>query len=118
MTTTTETKTTGSGRTVNLDYEGHGFASAQLIAYLIEKHPCIRMDAFAVLFLRKVIDYGLENNRVSKDGLAYFLSDLIPELEFNEVCGYYADECLTENGKEAKREFWEHYEDYIRKANQ
>lgn len=113
--TNTEDITTGDGTVITLDYEGQGFASKQFIEHLIRKHNLYN-DVFSLLFLRKVLDYGLEYNRISKDGLAYWLIDLVPELEFNEVCGYYADECLTQNGQAAKRDYWTNRNDYIRKA--
>lgn len=104
--------TTGNGGAVDLHYQGQGFAEKQFIEHLIAKHNLTDGNGaqiFSVRFLEKVIAYGKEHERGSKDGLAYFLFDLIPELEFNEVCGYFADECLTGDGIANKRDYWSKY---------
>ncbi len=64
-------------------------------------------NGFENCFLRGVIDnlieYGLKHERVSKDQFCYWLSDILPEVEFWDVAAFVADESLTDWGLEQKR---------------
>ena len=44
---------------------------------------------------------------------AYFISDLIPEIDFMEVCGFCEDAILTSNGIYEKERFWEEKESFL-----
>ena len=63
------------------------------------------MDRFAREMAENIIDYGIRNLNHGKDDLAYFISDIIPEVEFKEVAGFCDDQILTDTGKAAKQEF-------------
>lgn len=84
-----------------LQYDEHGLASKQLIEYLINIHD-LNSSVFSILTLEKIIEYGEANCDVSKDQLAYYLVDLIPELTYEEVILFFSDEKLTEFGLEEK----------------
>ena len=64
-------------------------------------------------FLREtvenIIDYGLKNHNYSLDQASYFLSDIIPEIEFAEVVLFMDDSQLTAHGREVKQEALEAY---------
>ena len=59
-------------------------------------------NEFERYLLYNLIEYGVKNHCVSKDQLAYFLSDIIPNVEFKDVIKFMNDECLTENAKKMK----------------
>ena len=65
-------------------------------------------SGFENSFLREtvenIISYGLENKNSSLDEFCYFLSDMLPEVEFKNVALFMDDEYLTEQGKKLKRE--------------
>ena len=52
-----------------------------------------------------ILEYAHEHEQVSKDQFCYFVSDMIPEMEFGEVAMFMEDKCLTQDGIEAKREY-------------
>ena len=49
------------------------------------------------------MNYGKEHHGHTKDALAYFLSDMIPEVEFGEVAMFMDDDHLTRNGQMEKQ---------------
>jgi len=53
--------------------------------------------------IENIIDYGLKHERVSKDQLCYWLSDMIAEIEFGEVAMFMDDGSLTKNGIDEKQ---------------
>ena len=63
--------------------------------------------------IENVIEYAKEHEHVSKDMFAYFVSDLIPEIDFMEVCGFCEDAILTSNGIYEKERFWEEKESFL-----
>lgn len=79
------------------------------------KHAC----GYADDLVENLVNYAIKNEHVSKDQLCYFLSDMLPEIEFDEVA-QFADDCiLTKWGKQQKtdglrkyggREFWKYDE--------
>lgn len=78
-----------------------GFNETEFMAYLEST-----FNGFDNSFLRglveNVIAYGLKWEKVSKDQFCYWVSDMLPEVEFGEVAMFIDDNCLTENGKEEK----------------
>jgi len=80
----------------------NGFNKIKFMAYL-EK----TFNGFENCFLRETVDniieYGLKNERVSKDQFCYWVSDILPEVSFGEVAAFMCDGSLTENGQEEKR---------------
>lgn len=45
--------------------------------------------------LVNLIEYGLAHHNNSKDQLAYFLSDIIPEVEFEDIAKFCDNSILT-----------------------
>lgn len=80
------------------------FDKAKFVEYM-EKH----FNGFSNSFLRElienIIDYALKNKQCSKDQFVYFISDLLPEVEFGEVAMFMSDNCLTNNGQQMKYDF-------------
>lgn len=78
-----------------------GFNRTAFMAYLERT-----FEGFENSFLRElvsnVIDYGNDHMRVSKDQFCYWVSDMLPEIEFGEVAMFIEDDCLTKNGREEK----------------
>lgn len=78
-----------------------GFNRIEFMAYMERT-----FNGFENSFLRglvdNVIDYGNKHMRVSKDQFCYWVSDMLPEIEFGEVAMFMDDDCLTKNGQEEK----------------
>ncbi len=66
-------------------------------------------NGFENSFLRElvenVIEYANKFEHVSKDQFVYFVSDMLPEVEFGEVAAFMNDDCLTHEGKALKYEW-------------
>ena len=71
--------------------------------YIASQNDC---TGFTMELLNSIIDYAHRYEHVSKDQFAYYISDLIPSIDFKTVCGFCRDEILTKDGKAAKHEFW------------
>ena len=54
--------------------------------------------------VENLIDYALEHCNHSLDQACYFLSDMLPEVDFSEVTAFMDDSMLTAHGREVK---WE-----------
>ena len=80
-----------------------GFDEKGFMSYLEET-----FGGFDNRFLRElvqnVIDYAQKWEHVSKDQFAYFVSDMLPEVEFGEVAMFCEDSILTAEGQRMKRE--------------
>lgn len=90
----------------------NGIDADMLIKFIIAKHEledgkCA--ESFSILMLEKVIQYGIKRHNVSKDELAYYLMDVIPELEFTEATAFIIDDQLTSDGLKHKNNFWDIY---------
>ena len=81
-----------------------GFDRNKFMMYL-EKS----FNGFESPFLRgtvnNLVDYGLKHERISKDQFCYWLSDILPEVEFGEIAAFMDDGSLTKNGQEEKRKY-------------
>ena len=90
-----------------------GIDANMLIKFLIEKHDLEDggkyAETFAIMMLEKTIQYGIKRHNVSKDELAYYLMDVIPELEFTEATAFIIDDQLTGDGLKHKNNFWDIY---------
>lgn len=80
-----------------------GFDKDGFMSYLEQS-----FSGFENAFLRGVVgnlvDYTLEHCHHSLDQACYFLSDMLPEVEFSEVVVFMDDSMLTAHGREVKRE--------------
>lgn len=80
-----------------------GFNKDGFMAYL--EHS---FSGFENHFLREtvenLVDYALEHCHHSLDQACYFLSDMLPEVEFSDVVAFMDDSMLTSHAREVKRE--------------
>ena len=80
-----------------------GFNKEGFMAYLESE-----FSGFDHRFLREtvenVVDFALEKHNYSLDQLGYFLSDILPEVEFADVVAFMDDSKLTAHGREVKAE--------------
>lgn len=58
---------------------------------------------FTYDMVENLVDWGLEHQNSSKDQFCYWLSDLIPEVEFEEVARFMSEDYLTSIGKGAAK---------------
>lgn len=72
-------------------------------------------SGFTNSFLRdtvsNIVDYGLKHENISLDQLCYFLSDVVPEVDFSEVALFMDDSMLTHHSRELKKEAMAELED-------
>ena len=59
-----------------------GFNRDGFIEWLEDKYA---LNSFAVELLDNIIEYAHKHEHVSKDQFAYFISELMPEIEFIDV---------------------------------
>lgn len=57
--------------------------------YIKETFPGCVDNHWNYDLVENIVEYGLKNKNYSKNQLAYFLTDLIPEIEFEEVQQFY-----------------------------
>ena len=97
----------------DLEYENH-FAGLDFGSYLIEKQeaadPENTFTPLACNFLSNIINYGISTKQTTKDSLAYFLFDLIPDITFDECAAFCEDAILTTGAQEVKARFWAEHE--------
>lgn len=53
------------------------------------------INPFALQLIDNIIEYAHKHEHISKDQFAYFISDLMPEVEFLHVARYCEDSILT-----------------------
>lgn len=95
---------------VTLHFDEYGHDTKQFIEFIISKydlHHNNPASVFSVVMLRNMIDYGKDHYAGTKDRLAYFLFDIIPDVEFKEVVAFFSNDVLTTNAKYEKYEYWD-----------
>lgn len=70
-----------------------GFNETAFIEWIEDK---FELNTYAVQMVINIIEYAQKLEHVSKDQFAYFISDLLPEVEFEEVANYCEDCILTD----------------------
>lgn len=70
-----------------------GFNEKAFTEWLEDKFD---LNSYAVEMVTNIIEYAHKQERVSKDQFAYFVSDLLPEVEFEEVAQFCEDCMLTD----------------------
>lgn len=80
-----------------------GFNKQAFMMYLEKTINGFNQPFFREL-VENLIEYGLKHEHVSKDMFCYWLSDLLPEIQFGEIAAFMSDKCLTEFGIEQKKE--------------
>lgn len=84
-----------------------GFDQGQFCQYM---ENTFSIDPFGRALMLNIIDYAQKHEHVSKDQFAYFVSDMIPEIEFRDVAAFCEDAILTGSGIQEKKAFWEQRE--------
>lgn len=89
-----------------------GFNKTAFMAYLENI-----FQGFEYSFVRELVEnviaYANKWERVSKDQFAYFVSDMLPEVEFGEVAAFLEDACLTAEGQRMKYEWINEHSDAL-----
>lgn len=70
-----------------------GFNEKAFTEWLEDKFD---LSSYAVEMVRNIVEYAHKREQVSKDQFAYFISDLLPEVEFEEVAQFCEDCMLTD----------------------
>ncbi len=55
------------------------------------------LDNYSITIILSLIHYAYYNENSTLDQFAYFVSDLLPEVEFLEVARFCEDNILTQN---------------------
>ena len=71
-----------------------GFDSSGFMEWLEENFTT---DNYARQTVLSIIDYAHKHEHISKDQFAYFISDILPEVEFLDVARFCNDDILTQN---------------------
>lgn len=85
----------GNNLEKRIDVEG-------FISFVLTAHNDVGTP-FERNLIRSIVVYGNDHHSVSKDQLAYFLSDVIPDIDFEDVIKFIADECLTDASIKLKK---------------
>jgi len=91
-----------------MNYET-GFAREEFQDYLKSSHDISERETEMI---DNIISYALNNKAHTCDEVAYFVSDMIPDVEFKEVAGFCEDKNLTRNGLAEKQEFLSEHPEY------
>ena len=74
----------------------NGLAREEFLQYMFGEFPFVFDNAFSRELLANIVDYGLEKHTTSKNGLYYFLMDVIPELEPKDLIPFMDKQILTD----------------------
>lgn len=80
-------------RKLNLDTTVNGVDQGSFYDWISETF--VVDSGYAWQLLSNIIDYGIGHENVSKDQLANWITDIVPEVSFEEVALFCADEILT-----------------------
>lgn len=74
----------------------NGFDKDSFMSWLKEEFPGVVDTHWNWDLVENIIDYATKNKKVSKDQLPYFISDILPEVEFLEVARFCHELYLTD----------------------
>ena len=77
------------------DTMDRGFNKDAFMDWLKAEFPGCVVNNWNYDFVEKIIDYALDHESISKDQFCYFVSDMLPEVEFLEVARFCEDGKLT-----------------------
>ena len=82
------------------------FNSDRFVSYLSKKNFVNNFNRVEESYLHdlieNIVNYAYENENTSKDQFCYFLSDLLPDVEFGDVAMFTNNKYLTGYGKNLK----------------
>ncbi len=85
----------------------NGFNNEGFMAWLKDTFS---IDWYGLDVVLNILEYGYKNKTTSKDQFAYFVSELVPEVEFLDVARFCDQEMLTDatiNELESKTYTWD-----------
>lgn len=74
----------------------NGFAKEEFLKFMHEEFPDVFDNSFSRDMLENIVDYGVKNHTTTKNGLYYFLKEIIPELEPEDIIKFIDPDCLTD----------------------
>lgn len=74
----------------------NGFNKEGFMNWLKEEFPGVIDTHWNYDLVENIIDYALENKNTSKDQLAFFISDMLPEVEYTEVAKFCDKDILSD----------------------
>lgn len=72
-----------------------GFNFDGFMTWLNEKFSGCLDNQWNYKLVENIIEYGFKHEMIAKDQLCYWISDMLPEVEFLEVAGFMEDDHLT-----------------------
>ena len=72
------------------------FAKDAFLQHMYEEFPSVFNTAFSREMLENIVDYGVNHHTVTKNGLYYYLKDMVPEVEANDLIPYIDRAFLTD----------------------
>lgn len=72
-----------------------GFNFEGFISWLNEKFSGCLDNQWNYDLVENIIEYGLKHEMIAKDQLCYWISDMLPEVEFLEVAKFMENDHLT-----------------------
>ena len=73
----------------------HGFDVDGFMEWLKEKFAGCLDNYWDFELVENIINYGFKHEMIGKDQLAYWISDMLPEVEFLDVARFMEDGHLT-----------------------
>ena len=74
---------------------GNGFDKDGFMSWLKEEFPGVVDTHWNCDLVENILKYALKHESVSKDQFAYFVSDMLPEVDFLEVARFCDNGKLT-----------------------
>ena len=81
------------------------FNRAGFMNYVSDK--CTTLNNLSYQLINNIVCYGMEQKNNAKDQLVYFITDLVPRLDFGEVAAFCDDAHLTNYGIAEKEKYLE-----------
>lgn len=82
-----------------------GFNKIEFIKYLSAKFYGFEDNGMLKKITENIINYGQKHERISKDQFCYWISDMIPGIDFGEVAMFMDNSCLTDYGIKIKNKY-------------
>ena len=84
----------------------HGFNFEGFMTWLKEEFPGLIDTHWNYDLIENIVEYGFKHEMISKDQLCYWISDMLPEVEFLEVARFMEDGHLTNDTLKALGRQW------------
>ena len=93
----------------DLGYSIFGFAIEEFMEFMDEKLKDNQLhdSHYTRELIENLVNYAENHEHTTRDSLAYFLSDIIPDVEFGDVAAFCRDDILTSYGLEMKKSHWD-----------